>query len=301
MAKNRDKIIIAVIVIAVLIMFGVASMVFLYALGNSDGLSLESYSFTGRVAIVDVIGVIESSENIVRQIRKYEDDNSVKALVLRIDSPGGGVAASQEIYDQLLKFKLSGKPVVISMGSVAASGGYYVACGADKIYANPGTVTGSIGVIFSFPVMKELMEKVGVEWEVVKSGELKDTGNFSRRMTVDERAMIQSVIDDTYDQFINVVADAREMDIEEVRKLSDGSIYSGRQAVELNLIDAIGSYEDAISEAGNKADLGSDPKTIKERPYKRSIFEMTTKLLGLKDQIFNAEFLWPKLEYRYIG
>jgi len=301
MAKNRDKIIIAVIVIAVLVMFGVASMVFLFAVGSSDGLSIDSYSFTGRVAIVDVKGVIESSEDVVRQIRKYEDDSSVKALVLRVDSPGGGVAASQEIYDQLLKFKLSGKPVIVSMGSVAASGGYYVACAADKIFANPGTVTGSIGVIYSFPVMKELFEKVGVEWEVIKSGKLKDTGNFSRRMTADERAMLQSVIDDTYDQFINVVADAREMDIEEVRKLSDGSIFSGRQAVELNLIDTLGSYEDAIAEAGYKADLGGDPKTIKERQYKRSFLEMTTKIIGFKDQLFNADFLWPKLEYRFIG
>ena len=150
MGRSRDKIIIGVILGSAFIFSIFAFIIFIGIMSNSDGFFIDNYSFSGRVAIIDVKGIIEYSDDVVRQLNKYEDDSSVKAVIMRIDTPGGGVAASQEIYDQVLEFRDSGKPVIVSMGAVAASGGYYIACAADTIIANPGTLTGSIGVIFSF-------------------------------------------------------------------------------------------------------------------------------------------------------
>ena len=297
MGKNRDKIIVAVIIISVIFMFFIISAILFGFSRGAAGFDIASLG--GRVALVDVKGVIVSSENIVRQLRKYEDDGSVKALVLRIDTPGGGVAASQEIYDQLLKFKDSGRFVVVSMGSVAASGGYYIACAADSIVANPGTVLGSIGVMISFPVLQGLMDKVGVSMEVIKSGDLKDVGNYARQITPAERKMLQLLIDDSYDQFINVIAESRNLEIESVREFADGSVFTGRQGMELQLIDRLGTLQDAIAVAGELADLGDDPRTVKERPFKRPWWDMLMKLAGFGPEFLGLERTWPYLEYRY--
>jgi protease-4 len=300
MARNRDKIIVGVIIAVTLVFFVIGMVATFYLLDDSSNLPFDSYSFTGRVAIIEVVGIIESSENVVRQIKKYQEDSSVKALVVRVESPGGGVAASQEIYEELLKFKESGKNLIVSMGAVAASGGYYIACAADTIVANPGTVTGSIGVVYSFPTFTRLMDKVGVELEVFKSGDLKDVGSFGRDVTEKDRRMLQSVIDDTYNQFINVIAETRELDIEEVKKLADGSIFTGLQSKELGMIDEIGTFSDAISIAGEISDLGDDPKTIQERKYhRRSLFEIASNFLGLNKEFFENRILWPVMEYRY--
>ncbi len=285
--------------ISALIFAVFAFIIFIGIMGSSEGFLMDNYSFSGRVAIIDVKGVIEYSDDIVRQLNKYEDDSSVKALIMRIDTPGGGVAASQEIYERVLEFKESGKPVVASMGAIAASGGYYIACAADTIIANPGTLTGSIGVIFSFMTYEKLMETVGVELEVFKSGQLKDVGNYSRKVTPAERKMLQAAIDDTYDQFINVVSVSRRLDIEEVRKLSDGSIFTGKQAIENGLVDELGTFKDAISIAGNLADIGDDPKTVQERPMRRSLWmDYAKDILGLGNKLLNDR-TWPYIEYRY--
>lgn len=276
-----------------------AFIFFIALMRSSDGYFLDKYSLAGRVAIIEVKGVIEGSEDVVRQLNKYEDDSSVRALILRIDTPGGGVAASQEIYEGILKFKDSGKMVIASMGAIAASGGYYIACAADTIMANPGTLTGSIGVIFSFPTFEKLMKSVGIELEVFKAGDMKDVGNYSREATPEEREMLQAAIDDTYDQFIAVIAETREMEIERVREIADGSIYTGRQALELGLIDELGTYEDAISLAGMITDLGDDPRVVKERARERRFWwEYAQKLLGLGDKAFGQRS-WPYIEYRY--
>jgi protease-4 len=297
MASNRDKVIVLVIVAAGIFILAGFSL-FMYVITKTTPTELPFASLGGRVALIEITGVIESSEDVVRQLKKYEEDNSIKAVVMRIDSPGGGVAPSQEIYDQLLKFRENDKFVVVSMAGVAASGGYYIACAADTIFANPGTITGSIGVIFSFLVFENLMDKAGIKMEVVKSGDLKDVGNPARQLDPKERAMLQSVIDDTYDQFINVVAERRGLDIDLVKSLADGSIFTGRQAQEKGMVDKIGTLDDAIALAGEMAGLGHEPRVIKERPFKRSIFEQIVGLFGLdilKSQIRN----WPALEYRY--
>jgi protease-4 len=299
MAGSGNKIIIGIVIFSGLAFVMFAFIIFIALMRSSDGYFLEKYSLGGRVAIIDVKGVIEDSENIVRQLNKYEDDSSVKALILRIDTPGGGVAASQEIYDGILNFKESEKTVIASMGAIAASGGYYIACAADTIMANPGTLTGSIGVIFSFPTFEKLMNKVGIELEVFKAGELKDVGNYSREVTHDERKMLQAALDDTYDQFIAVIAETREMEIDRVREISDGSIYTGRQALELGLIDELGTFEDAISLAGEITDLGDDPRTVKERIRRqRYWWDYAQKLLGWGEKALSQR-VWPYIEYRY--
>ena len=299
MSKANTKIIIGIVVFSIFVFVIFMFVLFFAVMRGSDRYLLDSYSLVGRVAIIDVKGVIEYSDDVVRQLDRYQDDSSVKALVLRVDSPGGGVAASQEIYERLLKFKESGKTVVVSMGAIAASGGYYIACAGDTIIANPGTLTGSIGVIFSFPTFEKLMNTIGIELEVFKAGKLKDVGNYSREVTPEERKMLQAAIDDTYDQFVTVVSDARNLEIDDVKKLADGSVYTGRQAVELGLIDGLGSLDDAIAIAGELSDLGNDPKTVKESVRRRPLlWEYASKLLGLSENVLNQR-LWPYIEYRY--
>jgi protease-4 len=297
MSKNRDKIIVAVIVVSVVFLFFVFSGILIGLSRSAGGVDLGSLG--GRVALVDVKGEITSSEDIVRQVKKYQNDGSVKALVLRVDTPGGGVAASQEIYDQLLKFRDSGKSIVVSMGSVAASGGYYIACAADSIVANPGTVIGSIGVMISFPVFERLMDKIGVKMEVIKSGDLKDVGNYARQMTSADKEMLQALIEDSYDQFVNVVAESRDLEVDSVRGFANGSVFTGRQAMQLGLIDRLGTMQDAIAVAGEMADLGDDPRTVKERLYRRSWWDLVVRFLGLDSEFLKAQRSWPYLEYMY--
>jgi protease-4 len=299
MSKGGNRIIVAIVLFSGFIFIVFAFFIFIGIMRGSDGYLLERYSLAGRVAIVDVNGVIEDSENIVRQLNKYEDDNSVKALILRIDSPGGGVASSQEIYDRVVKFRDNGKTVIASLGAIAASGGYYIACAADTIVANPGTITGSVGVILSFPTFEKLMKTVGIEIEVFKSGEMKDVGNISRETTPEERKMLQAAIDDTYDQFINVVSENRHLELDAVREIADGSIFTGRQALDLGLIDELGTFQDAISLAGQITGLGDNPRTVEERIKRKPFWwEYAQSLLGLGESAINLRS-WPYIEYRY--
>jgi protease-4 len=297
MAANRDKVIIIIILAAAVFVVAIFGSMFL--LISRPNVDFTIGPITGRLAMVEIGGVIESSEEVVRQLKKYEDDSSIKALIIRIDSPGGGAAASQEIYDQLLKFREKDKFIIASMGSVAASGGYYIACAADTIFANPGTITGSIGVIFSYMIFENLMDKAGIKMEVVKSGDLKDVGNPARQMSPRERIMLQSVIDDTYGQFIEVVSERRGLDIDVVKGLADGSIFTGRQAQEKGLVDKLGTLQDAIAKAGEMTDLGTNPRVVKERRYRREFWDQVFGALGL--DIFKAAGVrfWPALEYRY--
>ncbi len=304
MAKNRDKIIIVIILGSVFVFF-IGFAVLFWGMSKSMDFATQDSGFSlkglgGKIALIEVNGVIDGSDDVVRQVTKYEKDNTIKAIVLRVDSPGGGVAASQEIYDQLRRYKESGKHIVVSMGSVAASGGYYISCASDSIVANPGTITGSIGVIFSFHVIDSLLNKVGVRLEVFKSGKMKDVGNYDREVTSDERKMLQSVIDDTYDQFVNVVADSRGLDIEEVKSLADGSIYTGRQALELGLVDKLGTLQDAISLAGEMCNLGDNPTVIKERRTRMTWWEAMMQKFGIDPGMLTGSNNVPSLEYRFI-
>ncbi len=225
-----------------------------------------------KVALVRVEGPIVSSRSTIEELRKYRDDASVKAVVLRVDSPGGAVAPSQEIYEEVGKLKET-KPVVVSMGSVAASGGYYIAAPATKIYANPGTVTGSIGVIMEIPNFKGLMDKVGIKTEVIKSGKHKDLASVFRGVGREERTILQGVLDDVHDQFIRAVSEGRGIPYKRVKEIADGRIFTGRQAKDLGLVDALGNIQDAIMEAASLGGIEGEPNVISKKE-KSSILDL---------------------------
>jgi protease-4 len=293
-AKKSD------LIIGIIIVLSFLFFLFIVLIGLS-GISTEEgayfYSFGKKVAIVEVYGTINNSNEVIRQLKKYAKDSSIPALVLDIDSPGGGVVPSQEIYEEVLKFKEDGKKVVASLRGLGASGGYYVACAADTIVANPGTLTGSIGVIFEFPVVQELFKKIGLRFEVVKRGELKEVGTWNRPMTKEERDLLQSVIDDTYDQFVKAVVEGRGLDQEKVLELADGRVFTGRQAKDLGLIDELGDLEDAIKIAGTMGGIEGVPKTIREKPKKVTIIDILTQSFKAISNLKSSEQLMPKLQY----
>jgi protease-4 len=203
------------------------------------------FAFGDKIAIIEIKGMITQSSGIIEEINQYQEDEGVKAIILRIDSPGGGVGPAQEIYREILKVK-SKKKVVTSMGSVAASGGYYIACASDLIIANPGTITGSIGVLMEFPNIEELLKKIGIKGVVLKSGEHKDIGSPFREMAPEEKKILQGVIDNVHQQFVQAVAEGRKMDRSKVMEIADGRILTGEQAKQIGLIDQIGNLQDAI-------------------------------------------------------
>ena len=219
-----------------------------------------------RIGIVDITGLITDSQYITNQVKKFRQDKRIRGIILRIDSPGGAVGPSQEIYDEVLKTRESGKTIYASMGALAASGGYYIASAAEKIFANPGTLTGSIGVIMAFSNAKGLMEKIGLQPEIVKAGEYKDIGSPARAMTQKERNLLQSVVTDVHQQFIEAVASGRDISVAEVTKIADGRILTGRQAYSLNLVDQMGGLQVSIDQLAHKVGIIGSPKIIKETP-----------------------------------
>ena len=202
-------------------------------------------AFSNKVGVIPIVGAIEDSTVVLKQLSDFTKDNSIKAIILRIDSPGGGVGASQEIYREIGRTREK-KPVVVSMGGVAASGGFYIAAACDRIVANPGTITGSIGVIMQYYKYKELAEKIGFKQEVIKSGEFKDIGNPQRDLTERDRAILDAVISDVQSQFVDAVATGRNLPAEKVREIADGRIFTGAMAKELGLVDELGNFEDAV-------------------------------------------------------
>jgi len=219
-----------------------------------------------KIGVVDITGLISDSEHIVNQVKKFGADKRIRGIVLRIDSPGGSVGPSQEIYDEVLKTRKGGKIIYASMGALAASGGYYIASAAEKIFANPGTLTGSIGVIMAFANAKGLMEKIGLQPQVIKAGKYKDIGSPARVMTQKEKNLLQSVVVDVHQQFIEVVANGRDISIAEVTKIADGRILTGRQAYSLNLVDQLGGLQVSIDQLANKVGIIGPPIIVKEKP-----------------------------------
>lgn len=236
-----------------------------------------------KVAIVEVEGVIVDADNIVRELKEHMDNASVRAVVLRVNSPGGVVAPTQEIFAAVQRIRKAGKPVVASLSSVAASGGYYVATAADRIYANPGTLTGSIGVLMQMANVEGLLKKVGVEYVVVKAGRYKDVGNVARTMSPEERRILQALLDDVYGQFVTAVAEGRGLDQKTVLGFADGRIYSGQQAHTLQMVDELGGLDDAIEAAAKLAGLPPRPKLILPR-RRFSLMEYLRNQLGLSGQ-----------------
>ena len=237
--------------------------------------------FGARVAIVELEGTIIDVDDLLRELKAHRDNPQVKAVVLRINSPGGVVGPTQELHAAVMRLRESGKPVVASLGAVAASGGYYVAVAADKIYANPGTLTGSIGVIYQLPNLDGLMKKVGVDYVVVKAGRYKDLGNIARPMSPEERRILQSLLDDVHSQFIAAVATGRKLDQTQVVGFADGRIVSGAQAKDLHMVDALGGLEEALDGAAMLAGLPRPPKVIGPR-RKLSIMELLRNQLDLR-------------------
>ena len=223
-----------------------------------------------RVAVVEIEGIILDGDQVVRELRDHAENPAVKAVVVRVNSPGGVVAPTQEIYNAIQRVRKGGKPVVASFGAVAASGGYYVGAATNRIFANPGTLTGSIGVVMQMANVEGLLKKVGVEYVVVKAGAYKDVGNFARTMTAEERRILQALLDDVHGQFITAVAQGRGLDESAVRAVADGRIYSGAQAKTLKLVDELGGFEEAVEAAGKLGGVPGKPKLI--LPRKRFSF-----------------------------
>jgi len=221
-----------------------------------------------RIALIRIEGFILDAKDTVAELKRFGDSSSVKAIVLRIDSPGGGVVPSQEIHDAVERVRTKqNKTVVASMGTVAASGGYYIAAAADRIVANPGTLTGSIGVIMELVNLEGLLQKVGVESVVIKSGHYKDIGSPFRKMGADDRRILQGVMDDVHNQFIEAVAKGRSLDVAAVRTLADGRIFTGRQALDAQLVDELGDLEAAVRLAADLVGIEGEPKVVE--PKKR--------------------------------
>ena len=279
---------------AVVALVFVAFFVLIGVISHMDDWSFKSGD---KVAVLPVTGLIADSESTIDQLKKFAKDDSVKAIVLRINSPGGGVGPSQEIYEEVKKLK--GKKVVVaSMGALAASGGYYIACAAQKVYANPGTITGSIGVIVQFVNVKDLIEKIGLKGMVVKSGPFKDIGSPVREMKAEERDLLQVVVDNVHSQFVAAVAEGRQMHRDNVAKIADGRIFSGEQAKALGLVDALGNLEDAVAEAGKMAKIEGEPRVVTPPKKKLSILEL---LKEEAESIIGEKLAERRIRFEYLA
>lgn len=243
-----------------------------------SGVSERAEKFGERVGVIEVRGIILDSESVLEELKSFRETENIKAIVLRIDSPGGAVGPSQEIYREIRK-TVGVKPVIASMGAIAASGGYYVAAAADGIIANPGTITGSIGVIMEFTNFKDLLDKIGLHPVVIKSGEFKDIGSPMRKLTKAEETLLQDFVDTVHMQFVRDVAEGRRMKADTVKKIADGRILSGERALTLGLIDRIGNFSDAVEWAGRKGGIKGQIITVhppeKKFPLLRKIIEMS--------------------------
>jgi protease-4 len=280
---KRKRILVGIGVMAALLIFFLA---ILFIMGQYIG-KPGHFSLGDKIAIVEIKGVITQSSGVIEEMNQYQEDEGVKAIILRIDSPGGGVGPSQEIHREVLRIK-SKKLVTTSMGSVAASGGYYIACASDLIVANPGTITGSIGVLMEFTNIEELFKKIGIKGVVLKSGEHKDIGSPFREMTPEEKQIVQGVIDNVHRQFVQAVAEGRKMDREEVIQIADGRILTGEQAKEIGLVDYTGNLQDAIDITAKKVGIEGKPNVIYPKRrlsvWELLVREMATTLLDVLNE-----------------
>ncbi len=250
MASSRGKKIFLIITIIIALFVGV---------GVISGLM--SGSLGDRIGVIEIDGMISDSKDVTEELVRFKDDSSIRGVIVRVNSPGGGVAATQEIYREVIKLKEK-KKVYVSMGSVCASGGYYIAAAGDKVFANPATITGSIGVIMEQMVVEELLKKVGLQSNTIKSGAFKDVGSPFRKMAPTEREYFQEILDSMHEQFIKVVADGRKMPVDAARKLSDGRIYTGTQAKNLGLVDNIGNFYDTVDEMKKMLNIPGKPTLV---------------------------------------
>ncbi len=295
--KKRPLLTVFIILGLVGLFLGTLSVVALKFLAPSKKLA-----FGEKIGVIPVEGPITSPEETINQLVRFREDGSIKAIILRINSPGGGVGPSQEIYREIRK-TIKKKKVIASLGGVAASGGYYIASAADKIVANPGTLTGSIGVIMQFVGFHELLKKIGVKMEVVKSGEFKDIGSPHRPLTEREKALLQGLIANIQDQFVKAVAKGRGLSEEKVRKIADGRILSGAQAKELGLVDELGNFRDAVELAKQMAGLKGKVSLVYPRGKEIDFWDLIFKgmaraaLKVLHTYTSKVQYIWWPSSY----
>ncbi len=299
MARKRDVVVGVIIAVVCIITLGFFGLMFIGLL-TDDG-DIEFVGLGDNIGVVEMFGVITESSGrpVIRQLDKWADSKSIKAIIVHINSPGGGVPISQEIHSAIKRAKET-KPVVAAMASVAASGGYYIACAGDRIIANPGTLTGSIGVILEFHTFGQLLEKLGIGSETIKSGEFKDVGTYTRSMTKKEELMLRSVVMDAYEQFVEAVSEGRGMEQEEIYPLADGSIFTGLQAFNLGLVDTLGGLKEAVDLAAELAGIEGKPKVI--WPYKKKrmqILDLLGRFLEGVNNTVSDEVSGPQLLYLY--
>jgi protease IV len=262
---------------------GISTLVFL-------GTRESDFNMGEKVGVVEISGIITEPEDVIHNIKKYREDESIKAIVLRIDSPGGVVGPAQEIFREVRK-TIGEKKIIASMGSVAASGGYYIAAGTDGIMANPGTITGSIGVIIGYTNFEEILQKIGLSPVVIKSGEYKDMGSPMRKMTEKEKKLLQSFVDSTHRQFVAAVAEGRKMDPAKVKAVADGRIITGEDAKSLGLVDRLGNIEDAIEWAGRMGGIKGKVSAVYSRKTDISLVDyfIETSLKKIINRVANPE------------
>jgi protease-4 len=258
------------------------------------------FPFSDRIQVVEVEGELIDSRSILDQLKRYEDSNSVKAILLNIDSPGGGVAASQEIYTEIRRLReKKDKTIVAYLSSTGASGAYYVACAANRIIANPGTIVGSIGVIAEWVNYAELLEWAKLKEVVFKTGEFKDSGSASRPLTENERKYFQGLIDDMYVQFVEAVSSGRKLDLQEVRSVADGRVFTGRDAKERKLIDEIGNFQDAVDLTAKLAGISGKPRLLRLNRQRVTLLDvLTTDLSRLVP--FNGQSMKSQIKFQYL-
>jgi len=246
-----------------------------------------------QIALIRIEGVITQSEEITKLLNRSQENDHIKAILLRIDSPGGAVVPAQEIYDAVLKIRESGhKKIVTSMGTVAASGGYYIASASHFIMANPGTLTGSLGVIMELMNVEGLLSKVGIAQTTIKSGANKDVGSPFRTMTDSEKALLQGVSDDIHEQFIDAVAEGRSLEVEGVKVLADGRVFTGRQAKAVGLVDGLGTLEDAVQKTAELAGIKGRPKLVETQNEFSFLKMVQTKLFGSASYFVPMKFYY---------
>jgi len=255
--------------ICLLTLIGMIFFAAIYGLGLFRGEN--PLNIGEKVGVIPIEGIIGDPGEIIDQINEFADSNGIRAVVLRIDTPGGSVAPSQEIYQAVRELRKK-KKVVVSMGSVAASGGYLIAVAADRIVANPGTITGSISAVMHYANVEELLKKVGVRSSVIKSGKFKDIGSPVRKMTAEERSLIQGIVDDIYDQFVRTISENRKIPLSRIVQLADGRVFTGRQAKELGLIDDLGGLQDAVLLAGRLSGMKEKPEIVHGMKKKTTIW-----------------------------
>jgi protease-4 len=272
------------------------ALIVAYGMQGSDLAGLEMGDGE-KVGVIEIVGVITNSRETLEQLKRYREDDDIKAIVIRVDSPGGVVGPSQEIYREIMRTKAT-KKVIASMGAVAASGGYYVVAGADGIVANPGTITGSIGVIMEYTNFEALFEKIGLSAVVIKSGQFKDTGSPVRDMTPEEEKILKDFVDRLHQQFVSAIAEGRQLDLAKVQALADGRIYTGQDAKDIGLVDRIGNLADAVEWAGRLAGIEGRILTVYPPKKKISMLRLLSESV-LKDLLGRATRPEMTAEYLY--